>query len=85
MGNVFFVVVYRLEFKVSNFFNDLSDVLEKVWLKFSYIFLLTDLNCDLLDCGTIFGKVVLFKIRKLLYIFDSYLLYKVIKESIRVT
>lgn len=85
MGNVLFAVAYRSELKAPNFFNDLSDALEKAWLKSSHIFLLTDSNCDLLDCGTTPGKAVPLKTRKLLHIFDSYSLHKVIKEPTRVT
>ena len=84
--NTLFGVVYRSERLSINFFDNLHFTLEKAWMKSNNIFLLGDLNCDLLGARE---RTDLIdnnnKTRKLLDLFDLFSMQNVVNEPTRVT
>ena len=81
-----FGVVYRSERLSINFFDNLHFTLERAWMKSSNIFLLGDLNCDLLGArGRTDPIDNNHKTRKLLDMFDLFSMQNVVNEATRVT
>ena len=81
-----FGVVYRSERLSINFFDNLHFILEKAWMKSSNIFLLGDLNCDLLGARERTDITDNNHIkRKLLDLFDLFGMQNVVNERTRVT
>ena len=84
--NTLFGVVYRSERLSINFFDNQHFTLEKAWMKSSNIFLLGDLNCDLLGARERTDLIDNnHKTRKLLNLLDLFSMQNVVNEPTRVT